>query len=82
MSLHISVVAIRGDHTGRAGDLLRLFGYKAEDGPIEVTGWDAAARHLGDHSCKAVYFRGFAVSGFVFGSSRRSPDTGAVLVVG
>jgi hypothetical protein len=58
MSLHISVVAIRGDHIGSAGDLLRLFGCEAEDGPIEVTGWDAAARHLGDHSCKAVYFDG------------------------
>jgi hypothetical protein len=58
MSLHINVVAIRGDHIGKAGDLLRLFGYEAENGPIEVTGWDAAARHLGDHSCKAVYFDG------------------------
>jgi hypothetical protein len=58
MSLHISVVAIRGDHISKAGELLRLFGYGAEDGPIEVTGWDAAARHLGDHSCKAVYFDG------------------------
>jgi hypothetical protein len=58
MSLHISVVAIQGDHVGEAGDLLRLFGCGAEDGPIEVTGWDAAARHLGDHSCKAVYFDG------------------------
>ena len=43
MSLHISVVAIRGDHIGRAGDLLGLFGDETEDGPIEVTGWDAAA---------------------------------------
>jgi hypothetical protein len=58
MRLHISLVAIRGDHIGKAGDLLRLFGYGTEDGPIEVTGWDAAARHLGDHRCKAVYFDG------------------------
>jgi hypothetical protein len=58
MSLHISVVAIRGNHIDKAGELLRLFGYEAKDGPIEVTGWDAAARHLGDHSCKAVYFDG------------------------
>jgi hypothetical protein len=55
---NISVVAIRGDHSGKAGDLLRLFGYEAEDGPIEVTGWDAAARHPGDHRCKAVDFDG------------------------
>jgi hypothetical protein len=55
MSLHISVVAIQGDHIDRAAELLGFFGYGTEATPIEVAGWDAASRYLGDHRCKAIY---------------------------
>jgi hypothetical protein len=55
MSLHISVVAIQGDHIGRAEELLGLFGSGPETGPIEVTSLEEASRYIDTHGCKAVY---------------------------
>jgi hypothetical protein len=56
MSLHISVVAVQGDHLDQAGELLRAFGYEPGAEWIEVAGWEAAGRYLADHGCKALYF--------------------------
>jgi hypothetical protein len=57
MSLHISVVAIQGDHIGRTKELLGLFGFGFETGPIEVTSLEESSRYLDNHGCKAVYYQ-------------------------
>jgi hypothetical protein len=54
MSLHISVIAIQGDHIDRAGELLGVFGFAATAEPAEVAGWEAASKALDDHNCKAA----------------------------
>jgi hypothetical protein len=54
MSLHISAIAIQGDHLNRAGELLGIFGFAAAAEPVEVAGWEEASKALADHNCKAV----------------------------